>query len=563
MSYIFGGNTGMTLEQVQRQRKIAEQMAFGGPQARNVGEGIGKIGNAIAGVIMARRASRSEEAGRKGVNDAFAALMAPNPPAAASFAPSPAPVPSAPIETFTPQNLTARQIQAESGGDPNAVSPKGATGLMQVMPATARDPGFGVPNIFDMARSMGRDVPRDDPVTLQTLLRDPEVNVAFGEAYRDAMMREQGGDPRLGLAAYNAGPGAVASAGGIPNFPETQNYVNTLAPQGQPQGGAAPPAMGGAPMGGQPAMRSPAGATGPDQSRINQIAELIGSGFASPGQQAVLERELQQEMAKGDPREALKMRMLQAQVRTAERGPQADATSAMREFEYAQRNGFGGSFFDWRKAGSPGTNITVEGAQAPDPIATANAAGIETMMKKFGTTMGESAANGGKYAQQLGQLDQLEGLLSQAGTGTAQAWGQWATDRLGIQITGGPSQAASALINQIIPAQRPEGSGEMSDGDVRMFRASVPSLVNKPGGNAEILFGMRAIAEHNYAISQIAGKYGPAGLETKGAVMAEFRKADQALSDKLKARREAKPEMYGKVQSAESIRAELARGGAK
>jgi hypothetical protein len=96
-----------------------------------------------------------------------------------------------------------------------------------------------------------------------------------------------------------------------------------------------------------------------------------------------------------------------------------------------------------------------------------------------------------------------------------------------------------------------------------MFRASVPSLVNKPEGNAEILFGMRAIAEHNYAISQIAGQYGPAGLETKGAVMAEFRKADQALSDKLRARREAKPEMYGKVQSAESIRAELARGGAK
>ena len=562
MSNIFGGNTGMTLEQVQRQRKIAEQMAFGGPQARNVGEGIGKIGNAIAGVIMARRASRSEEAGRKGVNDAFAALMAPTDPAATSFAPSPAPAASASIETFTPQNLTARQIQAESGGDPNAVSPKGATGLMQVMPATARDPGFGVPNIFDMARSMGRDVPRDDPVTLQTLLRDPEVNVAFGEAYRDAMMREQGGDPRLGLAAYNAGPGAVASAGGIPNFPETQNYVNTLAPQGQPQGGAAPPAMGSAPMGGQPAMRAPAGATGPDQSRINQIAELLGSGFASPGQKIALEQALKQEMAMGDPRAALEMRMLQAQVRAAEGGPQADVPSAVREFEYAQRNGFGGSFADWRKAGSPGTNITVEGAQARDPMAEANASGLGAMMKGFGGAMATSSAKGGTYAQQLGQLDQLEGLLSQAGTGTAQAWGQWATDTLGIQITGGASQAASALLNQMIPAQRPEGSGAMSDGDVRMFRASVPNLINKPEGNAEIIAGMRAIAQHNYEISQISGRYG-VDLMDKGAVMAEFRKADQALSDKLKARREAKPEMYGKVQSAESIRAELARGGAK
>jgi hypothetical protein len=562
MSNIFGGNTGMTLEQVQRQRKIAEQMAFGGPQARNVGEGIGKIGNAIAGVIMARRASRSEEAGRKGVNDAFAALMAPTDLAPISFAPSPAPAPSAPIETFTPQNLTARQIQTESGGDPNAVSPKGATGLMQVMPATARDPGFGVQNIFDMARSMGRDVPRDDPVTLQTLLRDPEVNVAFGEAYRDAMMREQGGDLRLGLAAYNAGPGAVASAGGIPNFPETQNYVNTLAPQGQPQGGAAPPAMGGAPMGGQPAMRAPAGATGPDQSRINQIAELLGSGFASPGQQAVLERELQQEMAKGDPRAALEMRLLDAQVRAAERGPQADVPSAVREFEYAQSNGFGGSFADWRKAGSPGTNITVEGAQAPDPMAVANAEGLKTNMAKFGTALADSSANAGKFAQQLAQLDQLEGLLRQAGTGSTQELARWVTETLGIPISGGAAQAASAVINQLIPAQKPPGSGDISDSDVRMFRASVPSLVNKPGGNAEIIFGMRAIAEHNYAISQISGRFN-VDLMDKGAVVAEFRKADKALSDKLKARREAKPEMYGKVQSAESIRAELAKGPPK
>jgi soluble lytic murein transglycosylase-like protein len=562
MSNIFGGNTGMTLEQVQRQRKIAEQMAFGGPQARNVGEGIGKIGNAIAGVIMARRASRSEEAGRKGVNDAFAALMAPNPPAATSFAPSPAPVPSAPIETFTPESLTARQIQTESGGDPNAVSSKGATGLMQVMPATARDPGFGVPNIFDMARSMGRDVSRDDPVTLQTLLRDPEINVAFGEAYRDAMMREQGGDPRLGLAAYNAGPGAVASAGGIPNFPETQNYVNTLAPQGQPQGGAAPPAMGGAPMGGQPAMRAPAGATGPDQSRINQIAELLGSGFANPGQQAVLERELQQEMARGDPREALKMRMLQAQVRAAERGEPPKQTTDVQNYNFARQNGFGGTFLEFTQAGSPGTSVTVNGAPPPDPMAEANAAGLKTNMAKFGTALADSSANGGKFAQQLGQLDQLEGLLLQAGTGSTQAWGQWATETLGIQITGGASQAASALINQLIPAQKPPASGDMSDSDVRMFRASVPSLVNKPGGNAEILFGMRSIAEHNYAIAQISGRFG-VDLKTKGEVVAEFRKADEALRDKLRARREAKPEMYGKVQSAESIRAELAQGGAK
>jgi hypothetical protein len=195
-------------------------------------------------------------------------------------------------------------------------------------------------------------------------------------------------------------------------------------------------------------------------------------------------------------------------------------------------------------------------------MAEANAAGLKANMAKFGTALADSSANGGKYAQQLGQLDQLEGLLLQAETGSTQEWAQWATERLGIQFSGGPSQAASAVINQLIPAQKPPGSGDISDSDVRMFRASVPSLVNKPGGNAEILFGMRAIAEHNYTISQISGRYA-VDLKTKGEVVAEFRKADEALRDKLRARREAKPEMYGKVQSAESIRAELAKGPPK
>jgi hypothetical protein len=164
--------------------------------------------------------------------------------------------------------LTRPQIMAESGGDPNAVSPKGATGIMQVMPATARDPGFGLPNIFDLARQMGKRVPGNDPVTLQNLLRDPEVNQAFGVAYRDAMIQRQGGNVAEGLAAYNAGPGAVDRAGGVPNFPETQNYVARLMgdaqqPQPQPQGQPSqPPAMMQAQAAPMPGMAQ----GGPDQA---------------------------------------------------------------------------------------------------------------------------------------------------------------------------------------------------------------------------------------------------------------------------------------------------------
>lgn len=132
-------------------------------------------------------------------------------------------------------------IRAESGGDPTAVSPKGAVGLTQIMPATARDPGYGVPNIFDTARGLGVAVPDESEATLQSLLRNPQVNEAFGANYFNAMSQKYGGDPRKTLAAYNAGPGAVDQYGGVPPFEETQAYVGALAPSApSPQPVAAP-----------------------------------------------------------------------------------------------------------------------------------------------------------------------------------------------------------------------------------------------------------------------------------------------------------------------------------
>jgi len=99
---------------------------------------------------------------------------------------------------------------AESGFDPNAVSPKGAQGIMQLMPATARR--YGVRNAFD-----------------------PLENLRAGAMHLRDLLAEFGGDVKLALAAYNAGSGAVRRHGGVPAYRETQDYVrkiqNTL---GQP-----------------------------------------------------------------------------------------------------------------------------------------------------------------------------------------------------------------------------------------------------------------------------------------------------------------------------------------
>lgn len=82
-------------------------------------------------------------------------------------------------------------IMAESSGNPNAVSPKGAFGLAQLMPDTARDPGYGVPPL------------RDD---------SPEENVRLGNDYLMAMLKKYNGNQRLALAAYNSGPSSVDNA---------------------------------------------------------------------------------------------------------------------------------------------------------------------------------------------------------------------------------------------------------------------------------------------------------------------------------------------------------------
>ncbi len=104
-------------------------------------------------------------------------------------------------------------IATESGFDAHAVSPKGAIGLMQVIPDTANRYGL-----------MG-----NRKVSVQTKLKDPKTNLHTGTRYLRDLLTMFPGQLELALAAYNAGEGAVQKAGNkIPNFPETQNYVKTV-----------------------------------------------------------------------------------------------------------------------------------------------------------------------------------------------------------------------------------------------------------------------------------------------------------------------------------------------
>ena len=100
-------------------------------------------------------------------------------------------------------NLVRAVVKVESNFNPNAVSRKGAMGLMQLMPSTARQ--LKVKNPFD-----------------------PEQNVDAGVRHLKQLLESYGGDIKLTLAAYNAGAGAVARSSGVPRYAETQNYVRRI-----------------------------------------------------------------------------------------------------------------------------------------------------------------------------------------------------------------------------------------------------------------------------------------------------------------------------------------------
>jgi soluble lytic murein transglycosylase-like protein len=173
-------------------------------------------------------------------------------------------------------------IATESGFDASAVSPKGAVGLMQIMPATAER--FGVTS--------------DKKSPVEKKLTDPGTNIKTGTKYLRFLLDMFPGHLELALAAYNAGEGAVMKAGNkIPNYRETQNYVKTvmqlytlLKPPSMTGGGRVPgrvrmeiPAGGAIGRGNLPAGHAPVAAPIPAAASV-PIA-------AAPQFEAAIERE--------------------------------------------------------------------------------------------------------------------------------------------------------------------------------------------------------------------------------------------------------------------------------
>jgi soluble lytic murein transglycosylase-like protein len=141
------------------------------------------------------------------------------PPAPVAPAPPPAPkatdaktlVHDAAVRNSLPPAFVASVAKAESAMKQNAVSPKGAIGVMQLMPATAK--------------------------ALDADPHDTEQNIDAGTRLLKELLIKYDGDVVKALAAYNAGPGAVAKYNGLPPYRETQDYVNKVIHDYQKNGG--------------------------------------------------------------------------------------------------------------------------------------------------------------------------------------------------------------------------------------------------------------------------------------------------------------------------------------
>jgi len=144
-----------------------------------------------------------------------------------------------------PANLVHSVIQVESNYNTLAVSSKGAQGLMQLMPDTARR--FGVANAFD-----------------------PIDNIQGGTKYLKYLLDLYKGDYNLALAAYNAGEGAVEKYGAVPPYPETINYLVLVGRQLQKSRPAVPPAS-------QPAVPQVADAQPAGPAHIQEVVGADGS----------------------------------------------------------------------------------------------------------------------------------------------------------------------------------------------------------------------------------------------------------------------------------------------
>lgn len=248
------------------------------------------------------------------------------------------------------------------------------------------------------------------------------------------------------------------------------------------------------------------------------------SAWASPAQTSIASALLNQGLERQDPMYQLQLQTAQAELDALQNpgasGPEYFGSTL--PYEDAQGNL---GYIQLSKGGLP---QLPNGARWLEPTSTVNTGTAQTVIGRntgavqgaipidnmgaaqataTGTGMGQQTVTGlesGRVAAgNNAKLDVLEQTLGNAPQGAKGAFVQ-AAGNIGIPLEGlDDIQAAQAIINQMVPLQRPPGSGTMSDADLALFKQSLPSVINQPGANKRIIDTMRAINDYTIAQTEI------------------------------------------------------------
>lgn len=549
-SYIFGGNTPWTYDQIQQKRKIAEQLAAQIGSPRNVGEGLSAIGKALAVRGLNKRADKRDAELRSEYDKMFEGLggilggsgggsytptgtwtpdatprpqdvpaTEHNPDVNLGFADQP-PVDMANVGSgnkmefgaaaMTPQEMliagakkrgldpidVATAISYETGGtfDPAIPGPTTQHGQHQGLIQ------FGEPQ----AKQFGADF--SDPQTAVRSQLDPDTGAVW--KYLDSTGVKAGmGLPEI-YSAINAGGVGRMGASDANNGGAPGTVADKVAGMGdhrtkaaQYLGGTWTPDANAAPV-----------QRGGGQADIVQLMKVASSPYASPAQKAIVGALIQKQMQGEDPKSALELQLLQKQVDAFGKPKPQEPTGTMREYEYAKSQGFPGTFTDYqtaiKKAGASNQSVNVgQGSNEYNKEVDKNFA------QKYIALQDASDSARGKMSI-LQELDRSLDSAGETGFGAESVLGvKRAAKALGVDVGDlSGEESAVALGNQLaLMLRSPSGGagmpGAMSDKDREFLVASVPSLTKTPAGNKRLIEYMMKVEQRNIDVAKMATDY--------------------------------------------------------
>ncbi|WP_052816979.1 hypothetical protein [Agrobacterium sp. SUL3] len=617
--YLFGGNTGVSYNDLQRRREIADALSkqIMGETPKTTAQGIGALMKGIGAGIGRYSANKGLKEGTDGANSAYESIlgriMGGSPSAASTVASAggggsgiPMPGAASEIAATSPngggmQNYrdAIASIESKGSGDYSAVGPTHpkmgrALGRYQIMEANigpwsqaalgrAVTPEEFIANpqlqdaVFD--HQFGQYVQKYGPEgAAQAWLGGPggvgktdrkdSLGTSIGE-YGKRFMAAGGGaqvaslDPSAGMSAADAietaAPRAPAPGGyrdpmvSAPNAYRGSDYNSPMVTYDdrgmrveRPSQQLQPPAQQQAPMqvaqnGQYPTAPQPPAPPMPPQPSANpyngvdpEMLKLLSNPFLDPDKKQIIQGIVQQQMERNDPLKQMQLQKGQMELdalrnprpeynyttlpdgtvlRTDKRGGAPEKvyesdqkpTTNQQDYEYYRdfetKNGrqpLGP--LEWeqsqRKAGASNTTNVVGGEG--DKF-------YQKLDEKNAETFAAMSDAGAQSRAKMGQIDRLENLFANVPQGIEGGLKKIAGD-WGVAIGEGTSdiQAATALLEKMVPEQRAPGTGPMSDADIKMFRASLPRVLNQPGGNQLIFQTMRGIAEYEMQMGEIA-----------------------------------------------------------